>query len=112
MVNPISSPGDPLFYHHHAWLDRMWQKWQEINPSVRLTEIGGNNKTNISLPLPAGAGMPMPMPSATTGVSPGSENGGTSGSAPPAALPTGTAPPTGVASGATPPASFGPGVGT
>ncbi|KAK0641977.1 hypothetical protein B0T16DRAFT_431564 [Cercophora newfieldiana] len=24
MSNPISSPGDPLFFLHHAWLDQIW----------------------------------------------------------------------------------------
>jgi len=29
---------------HHTWLDRIWAKWQEAKPEVRLTEITGNNR--------------------------------------------------------------------
>lgn len=56
MVNPVSSPGDPVFYLHHTWLDRIWAKWQAQNPEVRLKEIGGNNKPNTTNPfaLPPG----------------------------------------------------------
>ncbi|KAM7219489.1 hypothetical protein V8F06_005044 [Rhypophila decipiens] len=53
MTNPVSSPGDPIFYLHHTWLDRIWAKWQAQNPELRLKEIGGNNK-------PAAAGFPFP----------------------------------------------------
>lgn len=49
MLNPISSPGDPLFYMHHTWLDKVWWEWQEANPSKRLKDIGGNNKMSPSL---------------------------------------------------------------
>ena len=44
MLNPISSPGDPLFYMHHTWLDKIWWDWQELDPETRLTAIGGNNE--------------------------------------------------------------------
>ncbi|KAK4226567.1 hypothetical protein QBC38DRAFT_480102 [Podospora fimiseda] len=56
MVNPVSSPGDPLFYLHHAWLDRIWAIWQAKDPEVRLQEIGGaNNGGFLSFP---GGGFP------------------------------------------------------
>jgi tyrosinase len=69
MMNPVSSPGDPLFYMHHTWLDRIWAKWQDLKPSVRLTEIGGNNKAanpfagpgNGTFPFPGGNGS-FPFP--------------------------------------------------
>lgn len=36
-----ASPGDPLFYLHHANLDRLWWKWESANPSKRKTDISG-----------------------------------------------------------------------
>jgi tyrosinase len=44
MANPISSPGDPLFYLHHTWLDKVWWDWQAKNLSSRLYDISGNNQ--------------------------------------------------------------------
>ncbi|KAK4644981.1 hypothetical protein QC761_300971 [Podospora bellae-mahoneyi] len=44
MGNPISSPSDPTFWMHHAWLDRLWAQWQDLRPEVRLGEMGGNNR--------------------------------------------------------------------
>ncbi|KAK0617462.1 hypothetical protein B0T14DRAFT_484352 [Immersiella caudata] len=43
LLDAVASPGDPLFYLHHAWLDKLWWEWQELNLGVRLTEIGGVN---------------------------------------------------------------------
>lgn len=37
---------DPLFYVHHASLDRMWWRWQWENPEVRLTEYSGKHMFN------------------------------------------------------------------
>ena len=34
---------DPLFYLHHANLDRIWWDWQQINPSTRLYEVSGRS---------------------------------------------------------------------
>ena len=48
MLNPVSSPGDPIFFLHHAWLDRMWAKWTEKDPAARMTQIGGINRANLS----------------------------------------------------------------
>jgi tyrosinase len=36
-----SSPGDPIFYLHHANMDRLWDKWQRLNFASRKTDIGG-----------------------------------------------------------------------
>ncbi|KAI5850689.1 hypothetical protein BZA05DRAFT_338477 [Tricharina praecox] len=41
MANPISSPGDPLFYLHHAWLDKLWWNWQARDLPARLVDIAG-----------------------------------------------------------------------
>lgn len=52
-LNFFSSPGDPLFYLHHANLDRVWWKWQRANPATRLTDISGpttvNGTTQVTL---------------------------------------------------------------
>ncbi|KAK0747417.1 hypothetical protein B0T21DRAFT_278271 [Apiosordaria backusii] len=56
MGNPVSSPGDPVFYLHHAWLDRLWAQWQDRNPEVRLKEMGGNNRPRNGFGGPPGDG--------------------------------------------------------
>jgi len=43
MLDPVSSPGDPLFYLHHTWLDKLWWNWQSIDLKHRLTDISGTN---------------------------------------------------------------------
>jgi len=35
------SPGDPIFFLHHANLDRVWWSWQMKNQPARLTDFGG-----------------------------------------------------------------------
>lgn len=75
MGDTISSPGDPLFYMHHTWIDRLWWKWQAQGLPARLEEIGGSNKPppiNFSALPPGGfpGGPPpfgVPNPSATEG---------------------------------------------
>ncbi|KAI1385121.1 Di-copper centre-containing protein [Hypoxylon trugodes] len=46
MVNLFLSPGDPIFYLHHGFLDKLWWDWQSLNLSMRLNEIGGNNTSS------------------------------------------------------------------
>lgn len=41
MVDPIASPGDPIFYLHHTWLDKVFWEWQALDLPARLTDIGG-----------------------------------------------------------------------
>jgi len=44
LVNPQSSPGDPIFYLHHAWIDKLWWDWQARDLETRLTDMAGRNK--------------------------------------------------------------------
>ncbi|CUA78326.1 hypothetical protein RSOLAG22IIIB_13082 [Rhizoctonia solani] len=41
MSNPLWSPNDPLFYLHHANLDRIWARWQNANPENKNAFGGG-----------------------------------------------------------------------
>lgn len=43
MSSQAASPGDPVFFVHHANLDRLWWQWQNGNLTARLTDIGGVN---------------------------------------------------------------------
>ncbi|PBP16163.1 tyrosinase [Diplocarpon rosae] len=42
MVDVNSSPGDPLFYLHHCFLDRLYWQWQQISGADRIFAISGN----------------------------------------------------------------------
>lgn len=41
MSNAVSSPGDPLFYLHHTYIDKLWWDWQSQDLDSRLTKIAG-----------------------------------------------------------------------
>ncbi|KAJ7217120.1 tyrosinase [Mycena pura] len=43
MGDRYSSPGDPLFYLHHAFLDKLWWDWVGINVSSRQEDISGRS---------------------------------------------------------------------
>ncbi|KAF4820078.1 Tyrosinase ustQ [Colletotrichum siamense] len=58
MSDPIESNGDPLFYLHHAYLDRVWWQWQEANLTARLTDISGQNIPDQSILDMAGLSAP------------------------------------------------------
>lgn len=45
----MTSPGDPIFYFHHAALDRLWWIWQMQDADKRLNAI-----PTVTMP-------PMPM---------------------------------------------------
>lgn len=42
MTDVDSSPGDPVFYLHHNYLDRLYWQWQQIGGTERLHLISGN----------------------------------------------------------------------
>ncbi|KAG4219547.1 hypothetical protein PC116_g31974 [Phytophthora cactorum] len=46
--DPMTSPGDPLFYFHHTALDRLWWIWQMQDPDVRLNAVPSGN---MSMPM-------------------------------------------------------------
>lgn len=48
MSDVSASPGDPLFYLHHANIDRLWWLWQAADLPARLEEMGGQNVPKTS----------------------------------------------------------------
>ncbi|KAI9055050.1 hypothetical protein LZ554_000016 [Drepanopeziza brunnea f. sp. 'monogermtubi'] len=38
---PSTSPNDPIFFLHHAQVDRFWTLWQKRDPAKRNTEYAG-----------------------------------------------------------------------
>ncbi|KAI0133933.1 hypothetical protein BJ170DRAFT_690262 [Xylariales sp. AK1849] len=43
MLDGTLSPGDPVFYLHHSWLDKLWWDWQNLDLPKRYTDMGGPN---------------------------------------------------------------------
>ncbi|KAK2041382.1 Di-copper centre-containing protein [Colletotrichum somersetense] len=41
----FTAPNDPVFYLHHAQLDRLWFIWQRRDERLRLTEYSGKNES-------------------------------------------------------------------
>jgi len=37
------SPGDPIFWLHHTYLDKLWWQWQARDLGSRLTDMTGTN---------------------------------------------------------------------
>jgi hypothetical protein len=35
-----ASPGDPVFYLHHGWIDMLWAQWQLTHPGVPFVSSG------------------------------------------------------------------------
>ena len=42
MKDTFSSPGDPIFFLHHAQIDRLWTLWQKRDLKTRQYAISGN----------------------------------------------------------------------
>lgn len=55
-----ASPGEPLFYLHHANLDRLWWKWQKGNLTARTTQVVGSNFPPATVALANGWLTPGP----------------------------------------------------
>lgn len=41
MSDVQASPGDPVFYLHHGFVDRNWRSWQNRDHSNRVQKISG-----------------------------------------------------------------------
>ena len=46
MENGVSSAGDPIFFLHHTWLDKLWTDWQ-AKDKVKRTSASAMGGTNI-----------------------------------------------------------------
>ena len=44
MQNVMISPNDPVFWFHHAQVDRIWAKWQQTNPGEMAALDGSEAK--------------------------------------------------------------------
>lgn len=49
-----SSPGDPIFFMHHMYIDRVWWLWQKQDPANRLFDINGPTLNETANVEPAG----------------------------------------------------------
>jgi len=52
--DPMVSPGDPIFYFHHASVDRLWWIWQMQEPDTRVNaqvSLGGGTNKNRNIDL-------------------------------------------------------------
>ncbi|KAE8374837.1 hypothetical protein BDV26DRAFT_295598 [Aspergillus bertholletiae] len=56
MGDAAASPGDPMFYLHHAQIDRVWTIWQGLDPEKRRHAIWG---THTILDTPPTANMTL-----------------------------------------------------
>lgn len=52
MADPWASPGDPTFFLHHTWMDKIWWEWQAKDLPARLTDIAGPTTQTILPPPP------------------------------------------------------------
>ncbi|KAI8869987.1 Di-copper centre-containing protein, partial [Ramicandelaber brevisporus] len=43
-MNTMASPNDPIFWLHHAFIDKMWADWIDQNPGARQWSYGGRNQ--------------------------------------------------------------------
>ncbi len=47
--DPFVSAGDPIFYLHHAQVDRLWTIWQALDPKTRFGQVFGTSTAHNSL---------------------------------------------------------------
>jgi len=51
MRRPVASPNDPIFYLHHAQIDRAWWIWQQEDPAARNADYSGLEFGNVPATL-------------------------------------------------------------
>ena len=39
-MGSAASPGDPIFYLHHGWIDLLWVRWQISHPDALFESSG------------------------------------------------------------------------
>jgi tyrosinase len=49
VMNTAASPGDPVFYLHHCWIDLLWVKWQIAHPGAPFISSGPGAGLNAPL---------------------------------------------------------------
>lgn len=45
----VASPGDPVFYLHHCWIDMLWARWQTTHPNAQFISSGSGLGLNDPL---------------------------------------------------------------
>lgn len=44
-----ASPGDPVFYLHHCWIDLLWAQWQLQHPGAPFVDSGAGTGVNDAM---------------------------------------------------------------
>jgi tyrosinase len=52
MQDVFTSTNDPLFFLHHAGLDRLWAMWQELDLDNRLHNVSGTVPSLLPFSFP------------------------------------------------------------
>ncbi|KAI8865429.1 Di-copper centre-containing protein, partial [Ramicandelaber brevisporus] len=47
-MNSMASPNDPVFWFHHAFIDKLWNDWVNVDYNNRLWSYGGPNRNGAS----------------------------------------------------------------
>lgn len=75
-MGAMTSPNDPIFFMHHAQIDRIWAIWQRKHPGVANyndaeRNVGqGHGPSDNMWPWDAGASAPGPLPPSRSGPDP------------------------------------------
>lgn len=49
VMSTARSPGDPVFYMHHCWIDLLWARWQQAHPGAPFVSSGAGAGLNDAL---------------------------------------------------------------